>query len=59
MVRTRMNIGDEVVVYLNTPEDAFTGKIIRINDSVSNDVWYEVKPHGDVFLFLRRLFVEF
>ena len=47
MVRTRMNVGDKVSVYLNTPKDSFTGTIIRVNDSVANDIWYEVKPDGE------------
>ena len=32
---------------MNVPSDAFTGRITRVNDSVSTDVWYEVKPDGE------------
>ncbi len=42
-----LKVGDRVSVYLNVPSDAFTGRITRVNDSVSTDVWYEVKPDGE------------
>ena len=47
MVRKMLKVGDRVSVYLNVPSDAFTGRITRVNDSVSTDVWYEVKPDGE------------
>lgn len=46
-MRKMLKVGDRVSVYLNVPSDAFTGRITRVNDSVSTDVWYEVKPDGE------------
>ena len=34
MVRKMINIGDEVLVYINTPKDTF-------------NIWYKVKPYGE------------
>ena len=47
MVRTKMNVGDKVSVYLNTPRDSFVGTVTRVSDGIANDIWYEVKPDGE------------
>jgi len=47
MVRKMMKVGDRVSVYLNVPSDGFAGRITKVNDSVSTDIWYEVKPDGE------------
>ncbi len=46
MPRKMINVGDEVLVYVNTMDDAFQGKIEEVNSAVSEDVWYKVKPYG-------------
>lgn len=46
MKGNKFSIGDEVVVHVNTPRDAFLGKVVSVNDKVAEDVWYEVEPYG-------------
>ena len=47
MTKKMINVGDEVLVYLNTPKDAFKGRVSEVNDTVAKDVWYKVKPYGE------------
>ena len=47
MVRKMINIGDEVLVYINTPKDTFKGWVSEVNDAVARDIWYKVKPYGE------------
>jgi hypothetical protein len=47
MVRRVISVGDEVLVYLNTPKDAFKGRVSEVNAVVAKDVWYKVKPYGE------------
>ena len=39
--------GDEVMVYLNTPKDAFKGRVTEVNNAAAMDIWYKVKPYGE------------
>ena len=39
--------GDEVMVYINTPRDAFKGRVTEVNNAVAMDIWYKVEPYGE------------
>ena len=47
MSRKMINVGDEVLVYVNTMDDAFQGRVEEVNSAVATDVWYKVKPYGE------------
>ncbi|MBM89199.1 MAG: hypothetical protein CMQ41_12560 [Gammaproteobacteria bacterium] len=42
-----INVGDEVLVYINTPKDTFKGRVSEVNSAAATDVWYKVKPYGE------------
>ena len=47
MVRKMINVGDEVLVYINTPKDTFQGRVSEVSNAIAQDVWYKVKPYGE------------
>lgn len=46
MKKNKIKVDDEVLVYVNTREDTFKGRVVEVNASVAKDVWYKVQPYG-------------
>ena len=47
MVRKRLFVGDMVTVHLGNGTQPFRGIVTEVNQEVSKDIWYKVKPDGE------------